>query len=150
MHLNAARQLMERVPFAAVLREISDDDEELRLDNVHFWKHHLEQSNVLLVEPEDVLVDARNYRELETLVKALDNLETVASLIEISSEYVPHAPRKTHLTCRSTPAVNREFWNKVGDEIKLTKENVQPLLQRWLLPSIESKFPSLSTYSVPI
>lgn len=77
---------MERVPFAAVLREITDDEEELRIDSIAFWKHHIEQSNVLLVEAEEVLVDARNYKDLEALIKALDNLETVASLVEISLE----------------------------------------------------------------
>jgi nuclear pore complex protein Nup107 len=38
------------------------------------------------------------------------------------------------------PATNRKFWNNVGDEIKLTKESMQPLLKEWLLPGIQGEF----------
>lgn len=38
--------------------------------------------------------------------------------------------------CRM-PAAKREFWTKAGDEIKVTKDSMQPLLHDWLMTSIQ-------------
>lgn len=37
----------------------------------------------------------------------------------------------------SAPATNREFWTGVGNTIRATKDNMQPLLENWLLSGIE-------------
>lgn len=88
MHLNAARRLMERVPFADVLRVTTgqEDLDESYYDDIEFWTQQLEQNKITNVTPEEVMSDAHNFRELEALVKALDSLETMGSMIGISLE----------------------------------------------------------------
>ncbi|KAK2593580.1 Nucleoporin nup84 [Conoideocrella luteorostrata] len=122
--LNAARRLLGRVAFAEIMRDMTDHNEpDLALyDDVDFWAQQLEQSGIRNIRPEQVMTDARNYRELEALVKALDSLETMASLVVISLGEI---------------TATREFWGRVGNEIKTTKHNMQPLLQNWLLSGIE-------------
>ncbi|KAH7160164.1 nuclear pore protein 84/107 [Dactylonectria estremocensis] len=124
MHLNAARQLMKRVSFAGVLSDLTNQDEidGTWFDDVGFWAEHLERSQITDVNAQQVLKDARNFRELESLVQALDSLETIASLVQISVE----RPDKT-----------RKFWDEAGHQIKSAKENMQPLLDEWLIASID-------------
>ncbi|XWW93204.1 hypothetical protein V2A60_001134 [Cordyceps javanica] len=123
MHLNAARQLMRRVPFGDMLRRIMEQDESEapQIEDVRFWEDQLERSNILDEKPEQVVSDARNFRDLEAIVAALDSLETIASLVILSAEM---------------PTTNRKFWAGVGDGIKAAKENMQPLLKGWLVTSI--------------
>ncbi|OAA63915.1 Nuclear pore protein 84/107 [Cordyceps fumosorosea ARSEF 2679] len=123
MHLNAARQLMRRVPFNDMLRRIMEQDEAEapQINDVRFWEDQLERSNILDEKPEQVMADARNFRDLEAIVAALDSLETIASLVILSAEM---------------PTTNRKFWASVGDGIKAAKENMQPLLKGWLVLSI--------------
>jgi nuclear pore complex protein Nup107 len=89
MHLNAARFLIERVSFEKTMRGLFmlDGVDEFPQD-VDFWMEHLEQTECVDVSPQQAMTDARNFRELEALVKVLDNLETMSSLVELSSEYV--------------------------------------------------------------
>ncbi|KAH8735427.1 nuclear pore protein 84/107 [Ilyonectria robusta] len=123
MHLNAARQLMKRVPFVDVTTGFTEQDEAgTWFEDNELWTQQLERSGITGVTAEQVAADARNFRELESLVRALDSLETIASLVELSGEL---------------PASNRGFWDQVGNEIKNTKENMQPLLNNWLLVGIE-------------
>ncbi|KAI9171943.1 Nucleoporin NUP84 [Paramyrothecium foliicola] len=124
MHLNAARKLMKNVSFAGIVQDMTGQDEyeEGWYDDVGFWTQQLEQSGLQGVDPQTVLKDARTFRELEALVKALDSLETVASMVEISIDM---------------PASNRVFWDELGRNIVATKENMQPLLRNWLLPDIQ-------------
>jgi nuclear pore complex protein Nup107 len=95
------------------------------------------------VTPQQALSDARNFRELENLVRALDSLETVASLAELTNEYAKNenagAGTAMMLTRYRDQKKKREFWNAIGDEVKNTKENMQPLLKNWLLVGIEGK-----------
>ncbi|KAJ3511175.1 hypothetical protein NM208_g15454 [Fusarium decemcellulare] len=125
LHLSAARQLMKRVPFADVLQAATDEDGMEGVwyeDTPEFWAKHLERRGIHEVTAEQVVSDAKKFRELECLVRALDSLETVASLAELTKEDI-NKPR--------------EFWATIGDEIKNTKENMQPLLSNWLLAGIE-------------
>ncbi|KAF9767923.1 hypothetical protein IL306_014863, partial [Fusarium sp. DS 682] len=125
MHLNAARQLMKRVPFSDVLQaatEDSGDEMELFEDIPEFWARQLDRRGIRDVTPQQALSDARKFRELENLVRALDSLETVASLAELKNE---------------EQKKKREFWAAIADEVKNTKENMQPLLKNWLLVDIE-------------
>ncbi|KAM5524648.1 hypothetical protein FOXYSP1_00691 [Fusarium oxysporum f. sp. phaseoli] len=144
MHLSAARQLMKRVPFSEVLHaatEESGDEMELYEDIPEFWARQLDRRGIRDVTPQQALSDARNFRELENLVRALDSLETVASLAELTNEYAKNenagAGTAMMLTRYRDQKKKREFWNAIGDEVKNTKENMQPLLKNWLLVGIE-------------
>lgn len=122
MHLRAARLLMRRVPFSEVMKgagleELGDAE----LDRVEFWADQLEQKGIL-ANPEQVMAEARTFRELEKLAKALDTLETIASIVEISPE---------------APASNRDFWGNFGELVKAAKENMTPLLKNWLISGIQ-------------
>lgn len=87
MHLNAARQLMKRVPFVDVLTGFTEQDEAgTWFEDNELWTQQLERSGITGVTAEQVAADARNFRELESLVRALDSLETIASLVELSGE----------------------------------------------------------------
>ena len=66
----------------------TEEVDEAELDRIEFWADQLEQRNIQ-ADPEIVRANARTFRELERLVKALDTLETIASIVEISAEYVP-------------------------------------------------------------
>jgi nuclear pore complex protein Nup107 len=91
LHLNAARQLMRRVSFADVLQAATEDDSAEAgwfEDTPDFWAKHLDRRGILDVTPDQVASDARKFRELEALVRALDSLETVASFSELTNEYV--------------------------------------------------------------
>lgn len=86
MHLNAARQVMERVPFSEVMRDLSSRagaNYEEQLDNVEFWVARVREREVN-ADPQRVMLDAFNFKHLEALVRALDSLETIASHYEIS------------------------------------------------------------------
>ncbi|KAF4947229.1 hypothetical protein FGADI_10537 [Fusarium gaditjirri] len=144
MHLSAARQLMKRVPFSEVLHaatEESGDEMELYEDIPEFWARQLDRRGIRDVTPQQALSDARNFRELENLVRALDSLETVASLAQLTNEYAKkeHAEAGTAmmLTGYRDQKKKREVWTAIGDEVKNTKENMQPLLKNWLLAGIE-------------
>ncbi|CAM1507317.1 Fc.00g069580.m01.CDS01 [Cosmosporella sp. VM-42] len=124
LHLNAARRLMQRVPFADVLGGLSEQEEVegAWIDDVEFWAQQLERSEIRDVTPRRVIADARNFRELECLVRALDNLEDIGSMTVLSHE---------------APPTDRKFWGQTGDCIQATKEHMRPLLKNWLIPSIE-------------
>jgi nuclear pore complex protein Nup107 len=93
-HLGAARRLLERISFEKIIQGISGQEEtdEIWYEDVDFWAKLLERSEVSNMSPERVMAEARNFRGLEALVKALDGLETIASLMVISTEYVPAVP----------------------------------------------------------
>ncbi|KAF7542886.1 hypothetical protein G7Z17_g11201 [Cylindrodendrum hubeiense] len=126
MNLNAARQLMKRVPFADVVAGFTTQEEQegAWFEDIEFWAQQLEGSQISGVTAEQVAADARNFRELESLVRALDGLETIASLVELLGEL---------------PPMNHEIWGELGIEIKATKENMGPLLRNWLLVGIEGE-----------
>ena len=91
MHLNAARLLLEKVTFAEVVAAMGlsvDELEDNAFNDINFWAQQLADDGITNVSPEQALMEARNFRELEALVKALDNLETMGSLVAMSAEYV--------------------------------------------------------------
>ncbi|KAI5919513.1 nuclear pore protein 84/107 [Camillea tinctor] len=125
-NLHAARQLSERVRCADIFRKktgLSIDEEggigwfeELRngVANGSF------EVGTLTLES---IVKARNYFEMECLVRVLDCMETIAS-----SEAMAQDP---------TEQLGREFWTHVGDNVKSVRGFMQPILNNWLLESIE-------------
>jgi len=86
LDLNSARAFSARVPFSEVMRQkagqpIQDECDASWFENVDLW-----DGDAL------VALDARNFWELESLVKALDTMETLASLAELSREYTRRRP----------------------------------------------------------
>ncbi|OTA81692.1 hypothetical protein M434DRAFT_401279 [Hypoxylon sp. CO27-5] len=126
-NFHAARALSERVRCAEVFKRkaalINDDDEDAS------WFDEVRASAAagsLLEEhgigPEEVAA-AQNYFEMECLIRALDSMETVAS-----SELLAQDP---------TEQVGREFWSNVGREVRRIKSFMRPILNNWLMESIE-------------
>jgi hypothetical protein len=89
-NLGAARRLVEKISFDKIIQGISGQEEtdSIWYEDVDFWARLLERSEITNMNPERVMAEARNFRALENLVKALDALETVASLMVLSTEYV--------------------------------------------------------------
>ena len=141
MHLRAARRLMERISFATMMRDLGVDDESYEAyDNVGFWAELLEQSDIGDTAPEQVLADARNFRDLEALVRALDSLEDMASYAQVAKEYdKPYQDMYTETDEDSVPGGQRSFWNQVADSAKATQESMEPLLKDWLMPGIKGE-----------
>uniref|UniRef100_A0A0B7KDA5 Nuclear pore complex protein n=2 Tax=Bionectria ochroleuca TaxID=29856 RepID=A0A0B7KDA5_BIOOC len=123
MHLLAARRLMERVSFHEIMQGTGLDDDDEAMDRITFWSDQLKEKNITSVAPEKVMADARNFRELESLVRALDSLETIGSLVEISADIPPN---------------NREYWGNFAAAARTVKESMEPLLKNWLLAGIQS------------
>lgn len=151
MHLNAAREFGGRVPFAQLLKFRvlgldQDDPDPVDLVDVDFWASHLSSLPAFVGTPAQVAADARNFQELEALVLALDTMETLASLGQISREYVFIAFR-ANLLARLTIILTiiresekpRDLWTKVGVETKALKECMRPLLGGWLVGGIQGK-----------
>lgn len=79
---------MERVQFDAVMQNVTDEDtlDLATFDDVAYWEGRLEQSGITTASAHEVMMDARNYRELECMAKALDSLETIGSLGGLAAE----------------------------------------------------------------
>ncbi|KAI0858333.1 nuclear pore protein 84/107 [Xylaria cubensis] len=125
-NLHAARALSERVPCAAIFRRKTDititDDTDVS------WFEDVRSGAVTAsLQGQDLTTEqvaaARNYFEMECLVRALDSMETIAS-----SEAMAQDP---------TEDVGRDFWSHVGNEIKCIKSFMRPILNNWLLESLE-------------
>lgn len=156
MHLIAARHLLERITTADIVKAMGltmEEVDDYTFTDVNFWAGQLADHGIDEVDPHKVMMDARNFRELEALVKVLDNLETIGSLVVLSAEYVAPLSARAAVLRRSrtasvtniilllrAPASNREYWSKMGAEVKATKDSMQPLLSDWLLTGIAGKF----------
>lgn len=80
---------MKRVPFSSIIEiEEHEDTEASWINDPDFWAQQLEQNGIQDISPQQVASHARNFRDLESLVRALDSLETIGSLAELSEEYV--------------------------------------------------------------
>lgn len=88
--LGSARRLLEKISLDKIVQGISGQEEfdDSCFEDVDFWAGLMERSEISNMTPEQVLAEARNFRGLEALVRALDHLETVASLMILSTEYV--------------------------------------------------------------
>ncbi|PKK50651.1 hypothetical protein CI102_5986 [Trichoderma harzianum] len=123
--LGAARRLYERISFEKIIQGISgqEEPEDIWYEDADFWAKLLERSEVSNMSPEQVQAEARIFRGLEALVKALDGLETIASLMLISTE-LSHG--------------DRDFWGPAGESIKNVKDYMRPLLKGWLMPAVKA------------
>lgn len=138
MRLNAARSFANRVPFSVIMRQKIDTSDQDEIDalseDVEFWTSHIGSADAARLSAGQLASNARTLRDLECLVKALDTMETIASLAELSKEY-DFLPTYclASLTIPRDPSVKRDFWAKVSNEVKSAKDHVQPLLKNWLL-----------------
>ncbi|KAI8629091.1 nuclear pore protein 84/107 [Xylariaceae sp. FL1651] len=125
-NLPAARSLSERVRCSEIFRRkagipIPDDTDITWFDELRSGAVTGSlQGNDL--DPGQVAV-ARNFFEMECLVRALDSMETIAS-----SEAMAQDP---------TEELGRDFWSHVGNEVKRVKSFMGPILNNWLLESFE-------------
>ena len=92
MHLNASREFVQRVNFSNILKGRvlgfdSEDPDPADLHDVGFWAGHLNSMPAFVGTPAQVAADARNFQELESLIIALDTMETLASIARLSREY---------------------------------------------------------------
>ncbi|KAI0197719.1 nuclear pore protein 84/107 [Astrocystis sublimbata] len=125
-NLHAARALSERVRCADIFRRktgvaITDDDDSSWFDEIRSG------AVPVALEGEELTVEqvtaARNYFEMECLIRALDSMETIASSSAMAQD--------------PTEEVGRDFWGNVGNEIKKIKSFMQPILNNWLLESVQ-------------
>lgn len=123
-NLHAARALSERVRCADIIRRKtgvspSDDTDILWFDDLRSGAVTVPfQGNDLTTEQVAV---ARNFLEMECIVRALDSMETIAS-----SEAMAQDP---------TEDFGRDFWGHVGNEVRRIKNFMRPILSNWLLSS---------------
>ncbi|KAI0100671.1 nuclear pore protein 84/107 [Nemania sp. FL0031] len=125
-NLHAARSLSERVRCANIFRTktdltIPDDTDVSWFEDIRSGTPTISLlGNDLSVEQ---VAAARNFFEMECLVRALDSMETIAS-----SEAMAQDP---------TEELGRDFWGLVGKEIRCVKSFIGPILNNWLLESIQ-------------
>ncbi|KAJ2972174.1 hypothetical protein NUW58_g9238 [Xylaria curta] len=125
-NLHAARCLSERVRCADIFRRktgltITDDADVSWFEDVRSGAVTVSLRGEELSAEQ--IAAARNFFEMECLVRALDSMETIAS-----SEAMAQDP---------TEELNRDFWGNVGNEVKSIKSFMRPILNNWLLESVE-------------
>ncbi|KAK3945262.1 nuclear pore protein 84/107 [Diplogelasinospora grovesii] len=126
MRLRAARTLSNRVQGREIIRSkarlsVRSSSEESVSDwfdefaNAELPEDFLEECNA---DKEELTTVVRNMWELECLVKALDSMETLSSLASLNREENNNS---------------RDMWNTVGQEVRVVKRCMQPVLKNWLL-----------------
>ncbi|KAI1107977.1 nuclear pore protein 84/107 [Nemania sp. NC0429] len=121
-NLHAARSLSERARCAEMFRRKTGvnitDDTDIE------WFDELQSGSVTVpFQGNDLTTEqvalARDYLEMECLVRALDSMETIASSEAMASD--------------PTEDFGREFWGHVGNEVRCIKNFMRPILDNWLL-----------------
>jgi len=152
MHLNAARKLVEKVRADAIATtktrkligerldfyglELDGEDEDMTevLDGTANQKRLLKKH---------LVAEAKNFRELEALILALDGMETVAGSAVIMSEYVHSSICDASIlicaTRNSGDPMHKDWRRRMAVEIMPAKDTVLPLLKGWLLTSQQGK-----------
>ncbi|KAI1209471.1 nuclear pore protein 84/107 [Annulohypoxylon truncatum] len=125
-NLHAARALADRVRCSEIFKRkagiiYSDDSDVSWFEEVRASAAtgSLEDNGL---SPEEIAA-AQNYFEMECLTRALDLMETIAS-----SQLLVQDPAER---------VGRDFWSHIGHELKTIKSLMQPILNNWLMESIE-------------
>lgn len=157
-HLRAARALSDRVSGREILRTkttapIRGSDE----DNGPGWFEEFANSfspdivEDASIDWDELTLVIKNLWELECLVNALDAIETLSSLAGLTREYVQrflaHMCFETNSALFSENANSREVWAHAGQQIRLAKECMKPVLKNWLLKPYKGK---LSKYKMEI
>jgi nuclear pore complex protein Nup107 len=117
MHLTAARLLASRVSSSDIAKSktpailgVSVDFANLESEGVdedltEVLDGSAEQKRLLR---KHLLAEAKTFRELETLIESLDNMETVTSMGDLLHEYVQKPPKQS-LTNLSTQTIFAEM-----------------------------------------
>ena len=85
--LRSARLLMKTVSFSSVISDCLDQPaEDDELFDLEFWSANIAGVEDAEVTPQDVMEKAHSFRELEALVIALDNLESISAFAEFATE----------------------------------------------------------------
>ncbi|KAI1868645.1 hypothetical protein JX265_005323 [Neoarthrinium moseri] len=123
-NIHAAKTLSERVSCAKIFTEkarIPIQDEY----NLAWWDEVANNEDDLVDENNNPrqLTTARNYLDLESLVRALDAMETVGATADL------------HLD--PTFQKTADFFPTLGGHVKYVQSFMAPLLNKWLLESVE-------------
>lgn len=91
--LNSARVFARRISFSGLIGNRTQnpspgDPEHPDFTDISFWARQLNALPSFSGSPAQVAADARNFHDMEALVRALDTMETLASLAQLSREYV--------------------------------------------------------------
>lgn len=123
-NLHAARALSERVPCSEIFKRkagmtIPDDTDITWFEDVRSGaaSSAFEENGLGM----DEIAAARNYFEMECLVRSLDSMETIASSAGLARD--------------PTEELDRNFWAQIGSEVKSIKSFMRPLLSNWLVES---------------
>lgn len=84
---------------------------------------------------EQLQYDVKSLWELESMVRALDCIETLASLAHLTRTYVitsHHVICALTLTDYSEPAINRDLMVTITTETRALKTFIKPVLKWWL------------------
>ncbi|KAH8808390.1 107-domain-containing protein [Xylogone sp. PMI_703] len=132
MHLTAARLLASRVPSAEIARmktpailgqevELEDLDAENEDDQdlTELLDGLAEQKRLL---KKYLYAEAKSYRELESLVILLDNIDSLRSLADAYEE-------------ETSPIMKKECRTQFAQAVGPMRSIIQPLLKEWLLSS---------------
>ncbi|CAN8099509.1 unnamed protein product [Discula destructiva] len=130
-HLAAARDFYERVKVEELISVLAD--RELG-ESVEDFINELNSREVFLpgeadgLEPHEkeifqmrLALTIKNMWELQSFVMALDSIETVGTITEFAQDSGPNT------------ALNREFYEKLGQAIRAAKAGMEPVLRGWLL-----------------
>ncbi|KAL5594543.1 hypothetical protein BROUX41_001468 [Berkeleyomyces rouxiae] len=126
MYLSSAREFLSRVSFDQFFQSRAkkmglDDDTIYDPEDVDFWGDQLSQLSTFSVTAKQAATDARNFRDLSSLVRVLDLIETINSM-----GYVVQGNESM-----------RDFWNEIAVNVQECQEAIVPILHNWLLPSIK-------------
>lgn len=145
--LRAARALSVRIAGRDIVRKktpvpIRADDEETGPNWLKEFTGH-ELPDEFLEEcdksKEELVTLVANMWELESLVRALDSMETLSSLAGLTREYVNNLSPSGDLANnqRRESNTSREMWQHTGVEVRKAKVFMEPVLKGWLLASNE-------------
>ncbi|KAL2154147.1 hypothetical protein VTH82DRAFT_2823 [Thermothelomyces myriococcoides] len=129
--LRAARAFSQQVPGREIilakspirLREVGDDPVPSWFEEFANSDFPVEFLETCQLSKDRLITLVRNVWELECLVRALDSMETLASLAGLS---------------REENNTSREMWQHASQEIRSAKACMQPVLKNWLLVSNEA------------
>ncbi|KAI8961768.1 nuclear pore protein 84/107 [Daldinia sp. FL1419] len=124
-NFNAIRSFLDRFRCSMVFKRKAHLPETDDSDPSWFDAFRTDVANGKLespISPEDMAL-AQNFFEMECLVRALDSMETIAS-IELLAQDPTEQP-------------SRDFWASAGREVKKIKGFMEPLLNNWLLDTAQ-------------
>lgn len=144
MRLRAARSLVNRVSLKSIVSVKTNYPMPQELDDMTVWMDEfMTQIRDSQMVEGDLPRRTQHYNvkvlwQLESLVKALDSIETIASMAHLIREQV-NSDNKHHLSSLGTNTAdreplntNKELWKEAHSEIRALKSCMTPILNGWL------------------